>query len=370
LLAQTRRLLAKDVGRSTDASLATGLAGEAFALDRLGRHLDLDVRDALMARLARVVELCNAGAVGITFFSGVVGVAWALASMPTRLDAGDLEDLFATVDDLVGSQLDATPGAGCFELGIGDAGLAVYALRRLPRPAARHALARFIDRLEQTAEAAAGGLAWRAIDDTFVLGCAHGIAGVIGPLARTLRAGIAVDRCRWLLAGAVRFLLASCPPPPSAQPRFPFALAGGTPCRVDRFGWCSGDPGIADALLLAGATLHDPAIVEAARAIALAAARVAMPRTNDATTLCCGVAGRVTLFARLARELNEPALAAAAAHERTKLASAAAAGKDDGLFFGVAGTAFAQVADVNASQMAVGRGSPSRRSPSPQRRPW
>jgi class I lanthipeptide synthase len=354
--ATTQRLLGKDVGDATDASLATGLAGEAIALDHLGRYLDIDVRDALMARLSRALELCNAGAVGSGFLSGVVGVAWALASMPTRLDANDLEDVFATVDELVCSQFDDAPHVGCYELGDGDAGLAVFALRRLPHPAAKHALRRFVERLEQTAEVEAGGLAWQASPSSyrahaelpadvpvFVLGRAHGIAGLIGPLAYTMRAGVEVERCRRLIAGAVRFLLASCPAS-SGSPRFPFALAGGTPHRIDRFGWCSGDPGIAESLLLAGETLGDHAIVDAARQIAVEAARFAMPRACDATTLCCGVAGRATLFARLARQLNEPTLSLAAAHERTKLAAVDDAG--DGLFSGAAGIALTQLEDV------------------------
>src|SRR5262249_20323643 len=190
-------------------------------------------------------------------------------------------------------------------------------------PAARHALHRFVERLEQTAEPAAGGLAWRAAGDAplFVLGRAHGIAGVLAPLADAMRAGIEVERCRRLIAGAVRFLLASCPASAS-QPRFPFALADGTPCHVDRFGWCTGDPGIADSLVIAGRILGDRAVVEAARANAVDAARLAMQRTGDASSLCCGVAGRALLFARLARELNEPALGMAAAHERSKLTDA------------------------------------------------
>jgi hypothetical protein len=211
-----------------------------------------------------------------------------------------------------------------------------------------------VKRLEQTAEIAAGGLAWLASasscgavcaagDQVFVLGRAHGIAGVIGPLAYAMRAGVEVERCRRLMAGAARFLLASCPASPSRE-RFPFALASGAPCRVDRFGWCSGDPGIAESLVLAGTVLEDRAIGDAARQIAVGAARLAMARTCDATTVCCGVAGRAALFARLARPWNEPVLVAAAAHERSKLAAIDDA--DDGLFSGAAGTALAQLDDV------------------------
>src|SRR5262249_35088261 len=146
-----------------------------------------------------------------------------------------------------------------------------------------------------------------------------------------------------LIAGAARFLLASCPVAPRSQQRFPFALAGGTPRSVDRFGWCSGDPGIAESLALAGRMLDDRAIVEAARQIAGEAARLAMSRSSDATTLCCGVAGRAVLFARLAGEWDDPSLRAAALHERTRLAGVDDA--NDGLFSGAAGTALAQLDD-------------------------
>src|SRR5438477_579874 len=108
--------------------------------------------------------------------------------------------------------LGRTPWVRDFDIVNGLAGLAAYALERLPSPDARTALERIVARLEEAAEPAGEGLTWRTpparldleqrgdrTHGPFNLGVAHGVPGVLASLAAVHEAGIERDRTARLL---------------------------------------------------------------------------------------------------------------------------------------------------------------------------
>src|SRR5262249_22105304 len=140
------------------------------------------------------------------------------------------------------------------------------------------------------------------------LGLAHGVPGVIGLLGQVCAAGVAHDKARPLLDGAVRWLLGEDGPD-----GFSNCVVRGTPGNKARLAWCYGDPGIAAALLGAARCVAEPAW----EAAALAIARRAAQRPSDQSGvrdagLCHGSAGLGHLFNRLFQATGEPALGAAA----------------------------------------------------------
>jgi hypothetical protein len=102
---------------------------------------------------------------------------------------------------------------------------------------------------------------------------------------------------RWLLGQRL---------PDGASSRFPATIAPGRELRPARAAWCYGDPGVAAALHLAGAT---------DAAIALARESAARPAEDAAVRdagLCHGAAGLLHVFNRLWQASGDEALAAAA----------------------------------------------------------
>src|SRR4029079_16935527 len=101
------------------------------------------------------------------------------------------EDPIQEIDEALLAPLARSPWLGEYDLIGGLAGLGVYALERLPRPAARTLLERVVDRLAELSEEMEEGAAWftpperlpewqREIHTKgyYNLGVAHGLPGV------------------------------------------------------------------------------------------------------------------------------------------------------------------------------------------------
>lgn len=320
--------------RRRGASLARGAAGLAVFYGYLAcagrRPADrnplvvaetfLDIAGDVLAELSMPPSL----------YGGFGGVAWAgehlrrLVEDEADPEADPEDDPNDELDAALARALETAPG---FDLWNGVVGLGVYALERLPRPSARELAGKVVRCLGERAERSATGASWRTLPAALPdrlravyprgfdhLGLAHGLAGVIVFLARTVRAGIAVEASRPLLAAAVARLLANRREPRDAtEGLYPSRLAAdGTP--VGRISaWCQGDPGIAVAFCLAGHLADEPAWTAEGLTVARhAAARLDDPAAVVDAGLCHGAAGLGHLFHRLARMTGDATLAAAA----------------------------------------------------------
>jgi hypothetical protein len=256
-----------------------------------------------------------------SLYSGLSGVGWTLAHLGERLPGLDGEEDLAQIDDVLLGHLDRSPWPDDYDLINGLVGLGVYALERLPRPAAVACLQCVIDHLAQTAEHRPDGVTWwtdpawlppetRAESPRgyYNLGLAHGVPGVIALLGQACAAGVAVATAHPLLDGTVRWLLAQQRPG-----GFPHWVGPSGLDRPARLAWCYGDPGVAAALLWAARCAREPAWEDEARAIARRAA--ARPpdqaRVVDAG-LCHGACGLGHLFNRLYQATGDARLAEAA----------------------------------------------------------
>jgi hypothetical protein len=314
---------------SGDPSLAGGTAGLAVLHGYLAQAGLEPASAAVAHRCLRHATAAVAEQPGTaSLYSGLTGVGWAMAHLrslwPDRDDEGDL----AEIDEALLDHLDQSPWRGEYDLVEGLVGFGVYALERLPRPAAVACLERVVDRLAETAEPQGEGTTWwtdpawlpaetRAefARGYYNLGLAHGVPGVIGLLGQVCAARVARDKARTLLDGAVRWLLEQDGPDG-------FGYWVGPDARRDkaRLAWCYGDPGIAAALLGAARDVAEPAWEAAAQAIARRAAE--RPHTEAGIKdagLCHGCAGLGHLFNRMSQATGGPELteAARAWFERT-----------------------------------------------------
>ncbi|HWK88491.1 MAG TPA: lanthionine synthetase C family protein, partial [Longimicrobium sp.] len=314
-------------GSAGGAGLGAGDAGVALFFHSLHAATgDDDHAAAARTLLDRAIGAIQLPEPSLELYRGALGVAWTLAHLRARGAADDGEGVLAAVDQAVLAALRAEPAPAAFDLVRGAAGLGVYALERVPAPAAAvEALDAVVERLERAAERSGEGAAWftapaalhpwqraRLPRGVYDLGMAHGAAGVIALLARVVDAGVAARRARDLLDGAVRWLRAREMPAGSLS-RYPGTIAPGHAPGPARLAWCYGDPGVGIALLAAARALGSAELEAHARSVLRDAAARAPEGSGVADApFCHGAAGLAHLFHRAWRATGEAALRDAA----------------------------------------------------------
>ncbi|MFL6263651.1 MAG: lanthionine synthetase LanC family protein [Thermoanaerobaculia bacterium] len=277
--------------------LSQGRAGLALFFAYRERALGRAEDGELAARhLEAAVEELAEQAPDASLFNGFAGVAWTAEHLGAGEDEEAGEDLNEEIDAGLLSLLRRAPWRGGFDLVGGLVGWGVYALERLPRPAAAAMLPLLVERLAERAVPGDRGVVWRGPAGAD-FGMAHGAAGVIALLARMLGEGAAGPAAASLLAAAVEGALGSSREGEAAD-----------------LAWCAGDAGLSAALLAAGRALGRVDWEREARRLANAAAE--RHADGGAETfdlaLCHGTAGLSHLFHRLYRATGDPACLAAA----------------------------------------------------------
>jgi hypothetical protein len=305
-----------------DPSLAGGTAGLAVLhgyLAQAGRGPD---HAAVAVRCLHDASAAMADHPGpASLYSGLAGVGWANAHLQRRLPGLDADADLADIDDVLLDQVRQAPWTDDYDLISGLVGFGVYALERLPRPAAVACLEQVLGRLAETAERQAAGLTWwtnpawlfpptreQFPRGYYNLGLAHGVPGVIALLGQACAAGVAFAQARPLLEGAVRWQLAQ-----QQSTGFTYWIGPEAADKPARLAWCYGDPGVAAALLGAARSVGEPAWEREAVAIAQRTAQ-RPPEASGVVDagLCHGAAGLGHLFNRMYQATGEERLGEAA----------------------------------------------------------
>ena len=304
-----------------DASLASGSAGMSlfFAYRALADAREGD--DRAVDLLESALDALGAARLQPNLYVGFAGITWTLEHLASMVLDEDDEDLNEEIDQVLIELLETTPWTAPTDLISGVVGIGVYALERLPRASAVATLEQAVARLEETAVRGSAGIAWpthpslfppdgaHEADNRIELGMAHGVAGTIALLARVVDAGVAADRARALLDGAVSWLLAHVNDEESPV-RFAPWIVRGRPQVLSRTAWCYGDPGVALALHAAARAANQPRWADEALATARKAA--ARPRSESGVLdagLCHGAAGLGHFFNRMFQATGDPELA-------------------------------------------------------------
>jgi lantibiotic modifying enzyme len=306
-------------------SLAVGRSGVAMFFAYLADALG---ETSARTMAARLIEDALEAAVGVApvdrLFAGFAGVGWTLAHLDLfDLSDGDPNDAVdAALLDVVAES--ASPRE--YDLLAGLTGVGVYALERLPRPAAVKLLRAVVARLAALARSDPAHPWWwtpvtglpapiaaQFSDGAWNLGVAHGAPGAIGFLARASAAGVDVDAVRPLLEAAVHWCLGQ-QVAFGDGPAFPaFAAPAVAPLR-SRLAWCYGDPGVAGCLFQAGLRAAMPTCQAAAVTIAERAAKRSLADSGVVDAgVCHGSAGLAHIYNRLWQATGSPVLRDAAA---------------------------------------------------------
>ncbi len=290
--------------------LASGLAGIALFhayLAKTGLHPDAkeiaeDFLDQAVAGPAQHV-------MNPALFAGFTGIAWVHTHVRHGLFGERDQGSLTEIDEALIGLLRGWRWPAKFDVLYGLAGIGVYALDRLPRPAGRLMVNLIVKRLDELAQRSREGLAWftppegiaHIPEGEFCLGMAHGTPGVMAFLARAATSVPTVAKhAVSMLDGATVFLHAH---------RLSQKAGAGFPAWVTRDGrasgparlaWCYGDPGVAAAVLAVGRALGRKELEIEAVELALGA-HARSPKHNRVVdaTLCHGAAGIGHMFNRL-----------------------------------------------------------------------
>lgn len=301
-------------------SVSGGAAGAALLFAFLARSQPETAESNIghvLDFLGRSVEaLGRRGLQAPPLYGGFTGVAWATELCRAFID--DEEDPSSEIDDALAQYLAQQPWRADYDVVLGLAGYALYALERNNAPL----LESVVDRLSETAVQTPQGTTWFTAPNLLVpwqrekypqgyynLGLAHGVPGVIAVLGQACARGVAVEKAWPLLDGAVRWMLSHELQGNNGACRFPSNVEhhddpSGPYTRVS---WCYGDLGIALALLWAARSVGEPEWERKALDLARHTAQrpIAQAGTMDAG-LCHGAAGNAHLFNRLYQATRDP----------------------------------------------------------------
>ena len=307
-----------------NAGLGFGKAGIALFLGYLARTdpQAADLADEAARLAADAARTVATERMAPSLFAGFCGIGWALLKLQKWDVAGIDEASLESIDQAVLTYLEHDPWPWHLDVVNGLAGVAVYALDRLPAAPAQEALERIVGHFEAVAEESAAGITWftppsllheeeleRGPRGYYNLGMAHGVPGHISILADLAAAGVATDRTSRLLDGAVKWLLGQT----TDDANFPYVVGPKAESKPSRVAWCYGLPGISAALWKAG---HAVGREEWCRT-ALEMTRGALERPSEDmgvvdAAFCHGTGGIAHLLHRLYRWSGEEGMAEAA----------------------------------------------------------
>ncbi len=274
-----------------EPSLMGGSSGAALLFAYLATTTgDSTYREAARQQLRDALRTLRGS--GVSLAVGAAGVGWAAQHVGDLLDLrpidpeGHIEAAILRAMDKSGDRLP-------FELLYGAAGIAVFALERMPRPGARELLDASVAHLGSSASPLGPGVGWLdPTDGSHNLGVSHGLGGVLAPLAGAAANG--VDAAASLLEQAIAGLLAQ-----QLEGGYPARVVPGTVASPARTAWCYGDPGIAAGLCSAGR-------VNEARSLARAVADRAVQATGVVDPgLCHGAAGVAHILNRIGQATED-----------------------------------------------------------------
>ena len=121
-----------------DPSLASGTTGQAVLHAYAGRNAYQTQDQAAVAIrcLEHAVAAMTHKPAPASLYDGLTGMGWAISHLDSLLPGLDGADDLAEIDELLLDHLDRSPWPGPYNLCDGLVGFGVYALERLPRPAA------------------------------------------------------------------------------------------------------------------------------------------------------------------------------------------------------------------------------------------
>jgi lantibiotic modifying enzyme len=276
--------------------------------------------------LGRSLQVLAETALPLSHCNGIAGIVWCIQHLIKMgfAEAGELDDIFTEVDEILGNDMLAALNAGQHDFLHEGLGMTLYFLEREHHPQITDLIESVVDTLSKTAIHMSAGISWQdhltGLADrpdgeiSFNMGLAHGVPAIISILAIIHQKGIATERTASLIRESINWVLSTQNAPgvgivslyPVLVDKDHHALTG----KQSRLGWCYGDLGIATMLLNAGKCLGDIGYQQKALEIfhhTLQHRNISNSHVHDAC-LCHGSAGIMHIYRRAWLQTADPLL--------------------------------------------------------------
>lgn len=244
-----------------------------------------------------------------TFAGGLAGVGWMMEHLVQKdFVEADTDEILEALDPFLHKAMIYDIEKGNYDFLHGAVGLGTYFLSRVKNEQAQGRIVELVDHLDKLGHRDKdGGIAWESLLDRdkgtkgYNLSLSHGLASIIGFLARVLERGIHEEKVKELLSGAVTYMLSHRIDHEKFKCYFPSWIGDEYEPTGSRLAWCYGDMGIGMSLLYAAQVTKN----QEWEKIALDALEFSTlrrdPRENAVVDagLCHGAAGLVHIYNRL-----------------------------------------------------------------------
>lgn len=290
-------------------SLMSGKTGIALFLYYYARFIESEKYfDHATRLLKNIFDEINDGKVYHSFAGGIAGIGFTINNLSANdLIVSDNNDPFESIDAYLSAYMMKDIKNGNYDYLHGALGVGLYFLSSLNEKREKN-LERLIEKLESISHKNDdGSISWispmqhNGDQMAYNLGLSHGLASIIGFLARAYEKQICVEKTIKLLSGAVSFLIKNKQDFKEHLSFFPnWVIKGGYP-QTSRLAWCYGDLGIAFSLYYAAGVVSKEEWASTALEILKYSTerRDLLKNGLKDAGLCHGTAGVAHIFNRL-----------------------------------------------------------------------
>lgn len=245
-----------------------------------------------------------------TFCNGIAGFGWYIEFLKKeKIYNNEDVEFLDYFDDYLYAKMMADLQIKSYDFLHGALGYAMYFLKRIPNNKCIDYLITLVDFIEIIViQENNGSIKWSSIkyntEDEIIynISLSHGIASIINILVRIYKAGIAQEKCAFLIHGAIKYLLKQEIDPSKYNSHFSsLAIESEEKLTGSRLAWCYGDLGIAATLWQAGKVFNNTLWIDKAMEILKHSATRRDLKVNSVIDagLCHGTAGIGHIFYRM-----------------------------------------------------------------------
>jgi len=202
-----------------------------------------------------------------TFCDGIAGYTWALEFLADNkiLDKKDIEEFLEQINEYLFNNMINYIKMTNYDYLHGGIGVGLYFLKQVENSKlVENYIIELIDNIEKISEIETdGSIKWKSLLDFekntmgYNLGLSHGLASIIAFLSKVYKKGIYKDKVKYLLEGAVKYLLKTKLETSKHKSYFTSWICNEELPSSSRLAWCYGDLGIAIAIYQAAKTLNN-----------------------------------------------------------------------------------------------------------------
>lgn len=205
--------------------------------------------------VSTILDNVNGDNIDFTFSNGLAGIGWTIEHL-AKNDFFDFnsDELLSELDNFLYPLMINQIRSGNYDFMRGGIGIGLYFLNRRASVNISQYIHNFVDALDEVSEKSINGIKWISVlyqetgEKGYNISLSHGIASIIEILSRTYKYNINRIKSKYLLEGAIKYLLNQKLENGFNSIYPALSLESTKKPEASRLAWCYGDLGISVAL--------------------------------------------------------------------------------------------------------------------------